>query len=282
MRDTNTEPIHPPLPPHEYLEKALAWSREVRARASVELDITYGHRQRQKLDLYLPDGELTTPVPVLIFWHGGYWMLGHKDTLGFMAPPITGTPAILVVPGYRLSPEAKYPEPVDDCRSALAWVFRNISDYGGDPRRIFVGGHSAGGHLAALVTLQRDRLAALGLPEDVIKACFPVSGVFDVADAPQERREGFLVSMDQAMDASPLHNTAGNTVPFFLEIGENDFPNLKAQHPKMLAALQAQRGSVEELVRRGHDHFQISLDQGTVDCPWAVKVRQWMAESPIS
>ncbi|MFQ6030971.1 MAG: alpha/beta hydrolase [Dehalococcoidia bacterium] len=280
MMDTNTDPIHPPLPPQEYLEKALTWTRDVRSRVRAELDIAFGSHQRQKLDVYLPDSEPSRPVPVLIFWHGGYWMLGHKDTLGFMAPSITGAPALLVVPGYRLAPEAKYPEPVDDCRRALAWVYQNIARYGGDPNRIFVGGHSAGGHLAALVTLQRDQLQRFELPQNIVKACFSVSGVFDVADAPLERREAFLVSDDQADEASPLHNTVGNTVPFFLEIGENDFPNLKAQHPKMAAALREQGGLVEELVRKGHDHFQISLDHGSNDSPWAIKVRRWMTEGP--
>ena len=94
----------------------------------------YGTDDRQKLDVYLPKTSGLTGLPVLMFLHGGYWMLGHKDTLGFMAPPITQAPAILVTAGYRLAPGAKYPEQVDDCRNALKWVYENISDYGGRSR----------------------------------------------------------------------------------------------------------------------------------------------------
>ena len=138
----------------EYLEKALAWSKEVRREVRCDLDVPYGTDDRQKLDVYLPENAGSAGMPVLMFLHGGYWVLGHKDTLGFMAPPITLAPAILVTAGYRLAPGAKYPKQLDDCRNALKWVYENISGYCGDPDRIFVGGHSAGGHLASLISLQ--------------------------------------------------------------------------------------------------------------------------------
>ena len=262
----------------QYLEQAMAWSAEVRAHSRTALDLSYGEDERQKLDVYMPDQELAPPAPVLMFMHGGYWVIGHKDLMGFMAPAITPAPAILVAVGYRLAPGAKYPHQVDDCRAALHWVYNNISTYGGDPLQIYVGGHSAGGHLAAMLTLQREQRTALGLPPDVIKGCFPVSGVFDVTDAPPERREAFLRSDEDARDASPVYNTEGNATPFLLEIGSDDFDNLRAQHPRMFAALRSQQGYTEEMVREGHNHFQISLDHADPDSPWVRRVREWMAE----
>ena len=261
----------------DYLELAMAWSNEVRSRSRVALDLPYGVDERQKLDIYMPDEELPKPAPVLLFMHGGYWVIGHKDLMGFMAPSLTPAPALLVAVGYRLAPGAKYPQQVDDCRAALRWVFDHIAEYGGDPSAIYVGGHSAGGHLAAMVTLQREQLEASGLPEDVIKGCFPVSGVFDVTETPPDRREAFLRSDDDARDASPVYNTEGNTTPFLLEIGGEDFNNLRAQHPRMLAALRSQPCRVEEMVREGHNHFRISLDHADPESPWVQRVRQWMA-----
>ncbi len=265
----------------EYLEKALAWSNRVRDETNCVLDVSYGNDERQKLDIYLP--EVSSPenpssaaAPVLIFVHGGYWVAGHKDILGFMAPPITTAPAILVAAGYRLAPGAKYPEQVDDCRNALRWVYENISQYGGDPDRIFIGGHSAGGHLASLVTLQRSRLPEFQLPPDIVKGCFPVSGVFDVSDSPRERQEALLSDLSQARDASPIYNTAGNSVPFFLEIGGDDFPDLRHQHPEMVKALKSEPGRVEEMERLGHNHFEISLDHGSIGNPWSRKVVEWL------
>ena len=260
----------------EYLEQAMAWSDEVRAKPRCALNLPYGDDERQKLDVYMPGADPGSPAPVLLFFHGGYWVIGHKDLLGFMAPAITPAPALLVPVGYRLAPGAKYPQQVDDCRAALRWVYGHIADYGGDPQRIYVGGHSAGGHLAALITLQRERLAGFGLPPDVIKGCFPVSGVFDVTETPPERREAFLKSDADAREASPMYHAEGNTTPFLLEIGSDDFDNLRAQHPRMLAALRSQSGYVEEMVREGHNHFRISLDHADPDSPWARRVREWM------
>ena len=277
MPGPESPPTNPPMSPGDYLDKALAWSQEVWAKVACQLNVAYGTEERQKLDVYLPGPAATGPVPVLMFIHGGYWVVGHKDKLGFMAPPLTCAPAVLVTPGYRLAPGSKYPEQVDDCRVALKWVYDHIAEYGGDPDRIFLGGHSAGGHLAALVTLQTERLASSGLPADVVKGCFPVSGVFDVTDAPPDRRDAFLASPDHAKEASPVHNAPGNRTPFLLEIGGNDFPNLRNQHPAMLKALQGQPGPVEEMVRQGHDHFQISLDHGESDNPWSRRVRELMA-----
>ena len=276
MPESTGPPSRPSLVAGEYLEKALAWSKEVRRDVRCDLDVPYGTDDRQKLDVYLPENAGSASVPVLIFLHGGYWVLGHKDTLGFMAPPIILAPAILVTPGYRLAPGAKYPEQVDDCRNALKWVYENISGYGGDPGRIFVGGHSAGGHLASLISLQRGRLPDFGLPQDVIKGCFSVSGVFDVTDTPVDRREALLSDPDHAREASPLQNTAGNTVPFFLEIGENDFPNLRNQHVSMLKNLEIETAKVEAMERLGHNHFEISLDHGNMGNPWSSKVVDWM------
>ena len=276
-----TQVIPPPSPgAGEYLEQAMAWSDEVRAKTRCALDLAYGDDERQKLDVYMPDeaspGLVQGPAPVLLFFHGGYWVIGHKDLMGFMAPAITPAPALLVPVGYRLAPGAKYPQQVDDCRAALRWVYGHIADYGGDPERIYVSGHSAGGHLAALITLQRERLAAVGLPPDVIKGCFPVSGVFDVTETPPDRREAFLKSDDDAREASPMYSTQGNATPFLLEIGSDDFDNLRAQHPRMLAALRREQGYVEEMVREGHNHFQISLDHADYDSPWTRRVREWM------
>ncbi len=275
------ERIPPPSPgAGEYLEQAMAWSDEVRAKGRAALNLPYGNDERQKLDVYMPAAPPEHPAPVLLFLHGGYWVIGHKDLLGFMAPAITPAPALLVSVGYRLAPAAKYPQQVDDCRAALRWVYDNIADYGGDPQRIHVGGHSAGGHLAALITLQRQRLAPFGLPQDVIKGCFPVSGVFDVTETPPERRQAFLESDADARDASPLYNAEGNATPFLLEIGSDDFDNLRAQHPRMLAALRSQPGYVEEMLREAHNHFQISLDHANPESPWPTRVRQWLTAPP--
>src|SRR5258707_13555832 len=108
--------------------------------------------------------------------------------MAFMAPPLASLPAVYVSVSYRLAPKVRWPAPLDDCLAALAWVYKNIRQHGGDPARIFVGGHSAGAQLAAMVTLRRDLYAAHGLPAAAVKACFPFSGLYAFTDSTAAER----------------------------------------------------------------------------------------------
>ncbi len=262
----------------EYGATVMALSKTVRDQSRTVLDIAYGSEEAQRLDLYLPESGSSDVLPVLMFIHGGGWRNGYKEWMGLMAPAITCLPAIFVSVGYRLSPEVKFPLPVEDCRNAVKWVYDNIAERGGDRNRLFVGGHSAGGHLAALITLETDSWSGVGLPADVIKGCFPMSGAFDFSD--RERESAILRSADDIGPASPMNHVSGNTVPFFIAIGENDMPDLVRQAPAMADALRAQPGAVEIAEFDGCDHFKISVDSGDVDGLWATTVRRWMASPP--
>ena len=262
----------------EYAATVMTLSKIVRDQSRTVLDIAYGSEEAQGLDLYLPESDSSDALPVLMFIHGGGWRNGYKEWMGFMAPAITCLPAIFVSVGYRLAPEAKFPLPVEDCRNAVRWVYDNIAEHGGDPNRLFVGGHSAGGHLAALITLEAGSWSGVGLPADVIKGCFPVSGAFDFSD--RERESAIIGSADDVGPASPINHVSGNTVPFFIAIGENDMPDLVRQAPAMADALRPQPGAVEIAEFEGCDHFKISVDSGDVDGLWATTVRRWMASPP--
>ena len=255
---------------------AQAHTRHVR-------DIPYGADPWQKLDLYLPEDTSARALPTLLFMHGGYWTHGHKEWLGFMAPPLVSLPALFISVGYRLAPATPYPGPFADCLEALAWAYRHVAEYGGNPQHLFVGGHSAGGHLAALMTLQPDMLTARGLPANLIKACFPVSGLYDLTcDSPQDRLQAFLPETIRPEDASPLHYVQGNRIPFFLAIGAHDFPVLYDQAFTMAAALCQEAGTVEFLEVPGADHFHINMRHADPDDPWVQRVRAWMHSPPPS
>lgn len=276
----------PPLPPllqpeaKAYAERISDATRAVQRTTRTALDQRYGDDYWQKVDVYLPADPSARKLPVLCFMHGGAWVNGTKEWMGFMAPPLLDLPAIFVSVNYRLAPAARYPAPLYDCFEAVAWVHRNIARFGGDPGAIFIGGHSAGGHLAALVTLRRDILAAHGLPPNVIKACFPVSGAFDLRDpnpAPGSMEErvytSFLARPEDDAEASPVLHTAGNETPFFLTWGSRDMPALIAQGKAMAAALPGRVASQEF---PGLDHFEMSEEAGRADSPWIRTVRRWM------
>ncbi len=288
----NDLPEQPPLFPaeaEEYARLALERSREAATRCDLVADVAYGSHPSQRLDVYRPqqrpaDG---VPLPVLVFAHGGAWTNGYKEWMGLLGPALTELPAILVSISYRLAPEHRYPGPFEDCLAALAWVHRNIAEHGGDPRRVFVGGHSSGGTLFALVALRRDALAAAGLPAEAVAGCLPLSARFDLVledPAPgstEERHKSMIFAPGADMAAySPLHNVAGASTPFLIAHGSADIPALCDQAIAMRDALRAEGAVAEHLVLDGHDHFDTALNIGDRDNPWPRAVRTWLSAGP--
>ena len=274
-------PHQPPMSPvaEAYAADILARSRAVAASSRVLLDVPYGDDYWQRMDLYLPAQEGARDMPVLLFLHGGGWSHGYKEWMGYMAPCFTDMPAIFVSVSYRMLPAVRYPVMLDDTIAALAWVHKNIARYGGSADRLFIGGHSAGGHLSALATLRRDKLAAAGLPEGVVKACFPVSGVFGFAVGELEKRDKFLLARpEDAPDASPINFVAGNKVPFYIIWGDNDLDHVMQTSPVMVEALKKAGSPVEHQLIAGYDHFEPSFDGGRRDSAWVRTVRDWMAK----
>ena len=281
----NDLPPQPPVYPPEaedYARKALALSLAVAQTTRCTLDIPYGTDYWQKVDVYVPD-DAPADLPVLVFAHGGAWTHGYKEWMGLMAPPILAAPAILVSVSYRLAPASRFPVPLEDCLAALQWVHGNIARFGGDPNAIYVGGHSAGGHLYALLALSPERIQHAGLPADVIKGCFPVSSQLNLvfSNPPPGSGEAriyemFLADAKDAEAASPLHQVKGNGVPFFVSYGGNDFPRIIASNLLFIDALRQQPAPLRTAVYADHTHFDTALAMADAEHPWVRTVVQWM------
>jgi acetyl esterase/lipase len=289
----------PPLPPtvdprgKAYTERVVAAARKVIATTRCITDVPYRREDYwQKLDIFLPDAPTERSLPVFCFLHGGGWYTGHKEWVSFMAPAILAAPAIFVTPSYRHAPQAQHPAQLDDCADAVAWVYRNIAAHGGDPERIYLGGHSAGAHLAALTTLRRDALSGRDLPHDVIKACFPVSGRFDLGErsargigaAPardgQTLVEAFVGDPSNLVAASPLHQVKGNKTPFFVAVGSDDLAGFVEQARAFVAALRAEDCAVRYEEFDGYDHFMMNETCSGFDHSWMKGVHAWLRDPP--
>ena len=271
----------------EYAEDILARSKEVVASTRNLIDVAYGDDYFQKIDAFLPADDSLAGLPVFIFLHGGAWKHGFKEWMGFMAPPITDLPGIFISVNYRLTPAVRYPKPLEDTCDALAWVYRNIARYGGDPARLYIGGHSAGGHLAAMAALRKDYLTARGLPKDVLKACFPLSAPSNLHLDKYEPdgRRGMVVRLllegeEDDRDASPIDHVAGNETPFFVAWGSDDLVEIIDNSHEFVAALQAEAGIVESHEFAGYDHMRTSAECGDPGYLWVQKVREWMVKTP--
>lgn len=174
------------VPDHmDYLQRWAKTSADVRASQACVLDVAYGTGVRETLDIFPAARTAPGGVPVLVFIHGGYWRALDKSDHSFIAPPFTQAGFCVVVVNYALcpgTPEAPVtiPHIVRQMEKAVAWVARSITGHGGDPRRITVAGHSAGGHLAAMMLTSVWSLIGNGLPDGLVRSALSISGVHDL------------------------------------------------------------------------------------------------------
>ncbi len=215
---------------------------------------------------------------VLAFMHGGGWVNGYKEWPAFMAPALNGAGITFVSIGYRLAPTHKWPTGLMDAATAVKWIYENIADHGGDPQRLFISGHSAGGHYASWLAVRSDWQDKVGVPDDVIRGALPVSGVYDFTPGNGMAIRPRFLDEDGAddMDASPLF-TIARTTPFFMTWGDNDIPHLIPQAEQMADALRAANVDVTTLVLAGCDHLEASYECGKADGRWLPDAAAWMA-----
>jgi acetyl esterase/lipase len=246
-------------------------------------DLPYGKDRLQRYDVYAPrDAER---APVLVFWHGGGWTNGYRDYVRFMAPHIVRMGLVLVAPSYRLAPAHRMPAPLDDCLAVLAALGEAIGPLGGDAGQLYLSGHSAGGHLATMTALRRDRWSAAGIPAQAIRGCLPISGIMDLyhpAPSPGSLEERVytmvLAGADEDALMSPLCWTGGNAVPMVLSHGERDSERVIRSNRRLHALLKQAPCVVRYVVRDGRDHFQTHSDLRAADHPWYLQLQQLINE----
>ena len=267
-------PAQEPLSAAGHAYGAECWRRS--AGVNVE-EAAFGGDPYQRLLVARaphPDGR------VLLFWHGGGWTSGYKEWMAFMAPAFNAAGVTFVSAGYRLAPQHLFPAGVDDGVRAVEWVLRNIGARGGNPNELFIGGHSAGGHYAALIALDASWLARLGTPREIVRGCLTISGVFEFgAESGLSMRPRFL-GPDSANDAraSPCMHLHRDAPPFLVACGTRDFPHLVTQGARFAAALRAVGADVEELPLADRTHFTASYAGGEADGPWVPQALVFMAK----
>lgn len=143
----------------------------------VVADVAYGDQPRQRLDIYAPTG--VQKPPVVVFFYGGSWRSGSRADYKFVGDALASRGILAVIADYRLYPDAAYPDFLDDCARAVAWTLRNAEQYGGDPARVFVAGHSAGGYNAAMVALDGRWLQRYGASPAMLRGWIGMAGPYD-------------------------------------------------------------------------------------------------------
>lgn len=168
------------VPEHPAILQSWAEASAVsRQHADCVLDIAYGDGAGEKLDVFRTAAG-GGAAPVLVFVHGGYWRALDKSDQSFVAPSFTADGAVVVIPNYALAPAVTIEHIVLQLTRALEWTWRHAAEYGGDPSRIVVAGHSAGGHLAAMLLSCRWREVAADLPAQLVGSALSISGLYDL------------------------------------------------------------------------------------------------------
>jgi arylformamidase len=182
----------------EHLDILRQWderSHHARASLACTLDLAYGSEPSERLDLFTP---AAAGAPVLVYIHGGYWRALDKRDQSFVAAPFVAAGAMVVLPNYALCPAVSIEHIVLQLVRSLAWVWRHAAEHGGDPTRIVVAGHSAGGHLAAMMLSCDWQAVAPDLPADLVQSALAVSGVFEL----EPLRHAPFLAPDLRLDAA--------------------------------------------------------------------------------
>lgn len=266
-------------PPQEPFSKyAKAYHAEVTRRAgdnaNLGKEFRYGENPYNGVAVYeseRPTGD------VLCFIHGGGWTNGYKEWNAFMARALCAAGVTLVSIGYRLAPAHTFPTGLTDCENGLAWIHRNIAEHGGDPQRLFVGGHSAGGHYSTLMAIGHAWRFPKGVDDGAIRGCLPISGVYLFGEGSGMKiRPRFLGEAGNEVKASALHNLEPDLPPFMIAVGEKDFPHLISQSVAMQEALAQLGCDVTRIVLPGCNHFEAHYASGDANGPWLSHAVNWM------
>jgi arylformamidase len=168
-------PDHPAV-----LERWAQASALARRESQPQLDVAYGSGAGEKLDIFPPGQPVAGGAPVLVFIHGGYWRSLDKAEHAFVAPAFNAQGALVVLPNYALCPAVSIEHITLQMAAMLAWVWRNVARYGGDPSRIALVGHSAGGHLATMLLSCRWKDVSADLPAQPVSGALSISGLYDL------------------------------------------------------------------------------------------------------
>jgi arylformamidase len=264
---------------------------------TIKRDIPYARVEDEKrtLDVYAPAGAKDLPV---VFWiHGGGWQTGDKADVKLKPQAFMDKGFVFVSTNYRLLPAVDMGTLIRDVAKAFRWVEDHIAEYGGDPKRVLVGGHSAGAQLAALLCTDERYLKAEGVSFDVLKGCVPVDGdtydvpaIIEVAETrwrvhgmPRQKfsyREKFGNDPEKHRDFSAVNHVAkGKGIPPFLILHVAGHPDVSAQAFRLGAVLKQAGVPVRVFGARDTEHSKLNDDLGLPDDPATKALYEFIAQT---
>jgi acetyl esterase/lipase len=184
--------------------------------------VVFDPRTGLKLDVWARQGADKTPKPVLIFFYGGGWANGAREHYGFVARAYAAKGFVVVLPDYRKVPQVRFPAFNEDGALAVKWVRDSIRQYGGDPKRITLAGHSAGAYIAMMLTLDAHYLSAVGVDPAIIRATAGLAGPYDFYPYDSRRSVDAMARWPDPHATQPIHFARADAAPIWLGTGTED------------------------------------------------------------
>lgn len=222
----------------------------------IRRDIAYGSHPRQQLDVYrLREG--APGRPVVVFFYGGSWDSGERASYLFVAEALASRGFVAIVPDYRVYPDVTFPGFLEDAAGAVAWARANAGRHGGDPGRIFLMGHSAGAHIAAMLALDPQFLAGAGLAPAQLSGFIGLAGPYDFLPLKKETLKRIFAPEAAIARTQPINFVSASAPPTLLATGEQDSVVSPGNTQRLAARLREKGVPVRELRYAGYDHYTI-------------------------
>ena len=236
-------PEHPEIFARWRRDSATFRDQEARAPRP---GLVYGERTRQRIDLFHPDG--ASPAPLHVFFHGGYWQSMEPGDFSFVARALNARGIAVAVVGYSLCPEVTLAMIVEEAHAAIAWLDRQRRDLGVDDRAFQVSGHSAGGHLAAMLATSRAPIEWIA----------PISGVFDLEPlVPTAINDALGLDAEAARALSPMHAKPALPLAIDAWVGSEESAEFHRQSATFTVAWGTDAGSANAHTVADCNHFTV-------------------------
>jgi len=216
---------------------------------------SFGDDPRLKLDVWVPREASSGPRPVVVFFYGGGWTSGERGDYGFVGRAFAASGFVTIIPDYRLVPQVRFPTFIEDGARAISWAHDHTAQFGGDPERIDVAGHSAGAYIGAMLALDRHYLADAGVDPAVIRAAALLSGPYDFYPFTEQRSRDALGAWPRPLETQPIHFVRPDAPPILLMHGTADTVVRPRNSQRLAAALKSAGAEAELKLYPGKSHI---------------------------
>jgi acetyl esterase/lipase len=222
-----------------------------------DADVAYGLKARQRLDVYRP-ASASKSSPVIVFFYGGNWSSGEREDYAFVGRALAKRGFVVVIPDYRLYPDVRYPDFLDDSAAAVAWTVREINNYGGDASRLFVMGHSAGAYNAAMVALDPTLLAKVGVKPGTVRGFIGLAGPYNFLPVQNPNTRPVFNYPNTPASSQPINHVGKQSPPALLIAANKDDTVNSVRNTGALAdAMRASGVPVREVYFDGVNHVTL-------------------------